>query len=103
MAEILLNTITLTSTLFIKDRIDVYQRYVTFDEDQHVHEWTTMYCFYVYFQFYYILYTVDSRYLEFDGTMEKIRVNRSSTQEELRRYWKCGLLNNERETTRAKF
>ena len=25
----------------------------------------------------------DSRYLEFDGTMEKIRVNRSSTQEEL--------------------
>ena len=30
-------------------------------------------------------YTVDSRYLEFDGTMEKIRVNRSSTQEELRK------------------
>jgi hypothetical protein len=30
----------------------------------------------------------DSRYLEFDGTMEKIRVNRSSTQEELRRYRK---------------
>ena len=30
--------------------------------------------------------TVDSRYLEFDGTMEKIRVNRSSTQEELRRF-----------------
>ena len=30
-----------------------------------------------------ICYTVDSRYLEFDGTMEKIRVNRSSTQEEL--------------------
>jgi hypothetical protein len=29
------------------------------------------------------LYTVDSRYLEFDGTMEKIRVNRSWTQEEL--------------------
>ena len=29
--------------------------------------------------------TVDSRYLEFDGTMEKIRVNRSSTQEELRK------------------
>jgi hypothetical protein len=27
--------------------------------------------------------TVDSRYLEFDGTMEKIRVKRSSTQEEL--------------------
>jgi hypothetical protein len=45
--------------------------------------------------------TVDSRYLEFDGTMEKIRVNRSSTQEELRRYRKCGLFNNERETTRA--
>jgi hypothetical protein len=44
-----------------------------------------------------------SRYLEFDGTMEKIRVNRSSTQEELRRYRKCGLFNNERETTRAKF
>ena len=48
-------------------------------------------------------YTVDSRYLEFDGTMEKIRVNRSSTQEELRRYRKRGLFNNERETTRAKF
>ena len=48
-----------------------------------------------------IEYTVDSRYLEFDGTMEKIRVNRSSTQEELRRYRKCGLFNNERETTRA--
>ena len=48
-------------------------------------------------------YTVDSRYLEFDGTMDNIRVNRSSTQEELRRYRKCGLLNNERETTRAKF
>ena len=47
--------------------------------------------------------TVDSRYLEFDGTMEKIRVNRSSTQEELRRYRKCGLFNNKRETTRAKF
>ena len=28
-------------------------------------------------------YTVDSGYLEFDGTMEKIRVNRSSTQKEL--------------------
>ena len=49
------------------------------------------------------LYTVDSRYLEFHGTLEKIRVNRSSTQEELRRYRKCGLFNNERETTRAKF
>ena len=47
--------------------------------------------------------TVDSRYLEFDGTMEKIRVNRSSTQEELRRYRKCSLFNDERETTRAKF
>jgi hypothetical protein len=35
--------------------------------------------------------------------MEKIRVNRSSTQEELRRYWKCGLFNNERETSRANF
>jgi len=29
--------------------------------------------------------TVDSRYLEFDGTMENIWVNRSSTQEELRK------------------
>ena len=46
--------------------------------------------------------TVDSRYLEFDGTMEKIRVNHSSTHEELRRYRKRGLFNNERETTRAK-
>ena len=44
-----------------------------------------------------------TRYLEFDGTMEKIRVNRSSTHEELRRYRKRGLFNNERETTRAKF
>ena len=50
-----------------------------------------------------LLITVDSRYLEFDGTMVKIRVNRSSTQEELRRYRKCGLFNNERETTRANF
>ena len=49
------------------------------------------------------IYTVDSRYLEFDGTMGNIRVNRSSTQEELRRYRKRGLFNNERETTRAKF
>ena len=32
------------------------------------------------------IYTVDSRYLEFNGTMEKILVNRSSTQEELRKY-----------------
>jgi hypothetical protein len=39
--------------------------------------------------------TVDSRYLEFDGTMENIRVNRSSTHEELRRYRKRGLFNNE--------
>ena len=30
------------------------------------------------------LITVDSRYLEFDGTIEQIRVNRSSTQEELK-------------------
>ena len=45
----------------------------------------------------------DSRYLEFDGTMEKIRVNRSSTQEELWKYRKCRLFNDERETTRAKF
>ena len=50
-----------------------------------------------------IITTVDSRYLEFDGTMEKIRVNRSSTREELRRYRKRGLFHNERETTRAKF
>ena len=42
------------------------------------------------------IYTVDSRYLEFDGTMEKIWVNRSSTQEELRRYRKRGLFNNEK-------
>jgi hypothetical protein len=35
--------------------------------------------------------------------MEKIRVNRSSTQEELRKYRKCSLVNDERETTRAKF
>ena len=47
--------------------------------------------------------TVDSRYLEFDGTMEKIRVNRSSTQEELQKYRKCSLFNDERETTRANF
>ena len=47
--------------------------------------------------------TVDSRYLEFDGTMEKIRVNHSSTQEELWKYQKCSLFNDERETTRAKF
>jgi hypothetical protein len=47
--------------------------------------------------------TVDSRYLEFDGTMEKIWVNRSSTQEELRKYRKCSLFNHERQTTRAKF
>ena len=47
------------------------------------------------------VYTVDSRYLEFDGTMEKIRVNRSSTQEELRKYRKCSLFKDERETTRA--
>jgi hypothetical protein len=52
-------------------------------------------CVYIY------IYTVDSRYLEFDGTMEKIRVNRSSTQEELRRYRKRGLFNNERETSIA--
>ena len=49
------------------------------------------------------IYTVDSCYLEFDGTKEKIRVNRSSTQDELRKYRKCSLLNDERETTRAKF
>jgi hypothetical protein len=47
--------------------------------------------------------TVDSRYLEFDGTMEKIRVNCSSTQEELRKYRKCSLFNDEREITQAKF
>ena len=33
--------------------------------------------------------------------MEKIRVNRSSTQEELRKYRKSSLFNDERETTRA--
>ena len=49
------------------------------------------------------MYVQLTRYLEFDGTIEKIRVNRSSTQEELRRYRKCGLLNNERETIQAKF
>jgi hypothetical protein len=48
-------------------------------------------------------YTVDSRYLEFDGSMEKIWVNHSSTQEELRKYRKCSLFNDERKTTRAKF
>ena len=37
--------------------------------------------------------TVDSRYLEFDGTMDKIRVNRSSTPEELRKYRECSLFN----------
>ena len=51
----------------------------------------------------YIKTTVDSRYLEFDGTMQKIRVNRSSTQGELWKYRKCSLFNDERETTRAKF
>jgi hypothetical protein len=35
--------------------------------------------------------------------MENIRVNRSSTQEELLKYRKCSLFNDERETTRAKF
>ena len=50
-----------------------------------------------------LCYTVDSRYLEFDGTMEKIWVNRSSTREELRKYRKCSLFNDERETTWAKF
>jgi hypothetical protein len=50
-----------------------------------------------------IIITVDSRYLEFDGTMDKIGVNRSSTQEELRKYRKCSLFNDDRETTRAKF
>jgi hypothetical protein len=37
------------------------------------------------------------------GPSKKIRINRSSTQEELRRYRKRGLFNNQRETTRAKF
>jgi hypothetical protein len=46
---------------------------------------------------------VDSRFLEFNGTINKIRVNSSSTQEELRKYQKCSLFNDERETTRAKF
>jgi hypothetical protein len=40
--------------------------------------------------------TVDSGYLDFDGIMEKIRVNRTSTQEELRKYRKCSLFNDER-------
>ena len=40
-----------------------------------------------------------TRYLEFDGTMDKIRVNRSSTPEELRKCWKCSLFTDERETT----
>jgi hypothetical protein len=31
--------------------------------------------------------------------MDKIWVNRSSTQEELRKYRKCSLFNDERETT----
>jgi hypothetical protein len=44
-----------------------------------------------------------TRYLEFDGAMDKIRVNRSLIQEELRKYRKCSLFNDERETTRAKF
>ena len=43
-----------------------------------------------------IQYTVDSRYLEFDGTMDKIRVNRSLTQEELRKYRECSLFNDEK-------
>ena len=47
-----------------------------------------------------VINTIDSRYLEIDG---KFRVNRSSTQEELRKYRKCSLFNDERETTRAKF
>jgi hypothetical protein len=47
------------------------------------------------------LNTVDSRYLEFDGTMEKIWVNRSSTQEELRRYRKCSLFNNSSEILKS--
>jgi hypothetical protein len=41
--------------------------------------------------------------IEFDGTMEKIWVNHSLTQEELRKYRKCSLFNDERETTRAIF
>jgi hypothetical protein len=44
-----------------------------------------------------------TRYLEFDGTMEKNRVNRSWTLEELRKYRKCSLSNDERDATRAKF
>ena len=44
-----------------------------------------------------------TRYLEFDGAMDKIRVNRSLIQEELRKYGKSSLFNDERETTRAKF
>jgi hypothetical protein len=44
-----------------------------------------------------------TRYLEFDGTMEQNRVNRSWTLEELRKYRKCSLSNDERDATRAKF
>ena len=40
--------------------------------------------------------TVDSGYFEFDGIVKKIRVNRTSTQEELRKYRKCSLFNDER-------
>ena len=50
-----------------------------------------------------VLNTVDSCYLEFDGTMDKIWVNCSSTQGELWKYRKCSLFNDERETTRVKF
>ena len=49
------------------------------------------------------IYTVDSRYLEFDVTINKIRVNRSLTHGELRKYRKCSLLNDEKDTTPAKF
>ena len=47
--------------------------------------------------------TADSRYLEFDGTMDKIRGNRSLTQEELRKYRKCSLFNDEREKLERNF
>ena len=65
--------------------------------------WASSFLSVVYWRNFNFEHTVDSRYLEFDGTMEKIRVKRSSTQEELRKYRKCSLFNDERETTRVKF
>jgi hypothetical protein len=42
-------------------------------------------------------------WMDWNNETHNRRVNRSSTQEELWRYRKCGLFKNERETTRAKF